>query len=210
MDKEQGTVGASRQAFFDHHARQWDELCGPDEVVRLSRLVEYLPLESAQDVLDVGCGTGVLWPLLRPRLGDHGMIVAIDLSFQMLREGRRRGDGEILAMQADAHSLPFASGIFGLVTCFATFPHLSDQALGMREMGRVLRDGGEVWILHLMSSNEIARHHGDAGTAVAHDVLPSREGMRSMMESAGIECLDIVDEPGRYTAVGRKRREDRS
>ena len=54
--------------------RQWREL-----------LVQRLPVERGDTVLDVGCGTGLCLPLLQRKLGPTGAIVGIDASEQMLQ-----------------------------------------------------------------------------------------------------------------------------
>jgi len=196
----------SKREFFDHHAPDWDRLYEPEALARLSQLIADLPFGSARRVLDVGCGTGVLWPLLRGRLSTNGTLAAIDLSYEMLSQASAKREADVLAIHADAHWLPFASETFELVICFATFPHLGNQDAAMGEMGRVLRQGGELWIIHLMSREEIARHHRSAGPEVQHDTLPDHYSMEQMMESAGIEPIEIVDVPSRYVARGRKRK----
>jgi SAM-dependent methyltransferase len=47
---------------------------------------------------------------------------------------------------ADAHRLPFASGTFDLALAMNVFEHLRSPHDAAREIGRVLRPGGEVWI----------------------------------------------------------------
>ncbi len=59
--------------------RQWREL-----------LVERLPVQRGDTVLDVGCGTGLCLPLLQHKLGPTGTIVGIDASEQMLHVAATR------------------------------------------------------------------------------------------------------------------------
>src|ERR1700694_5628720 len=54
------------------------------------RLVDLLPLRSGDVVLDVGCGSGLCFPLLQARIGPGGRIVGIDQSPQMLATARSR------------------------------------------------------------------------------------------------------------------------
>ncbi|MFM9432783.1 class I SAM-dependent methyltransferase, partial [Arthrobacter sp. MP_2.3] len=48
---------------------------------------------TGQQVLDIGCGTGLNFPLLQQRVGASGTIVGIDRSAEMLHHARRRGGG---------------------------------------------------------------------------------------------------------------------
>src|SRR2546426_534850 len=70
-----------------------------------------LPLDGAELVVDVGCGTGRLTEQLLARL-PLGRVVAIDQSANMLDTARAyltdRGAGHIEFVQADASALPLA------------------------------------------------------------------------------------------------------
>ncbi|PPK98145.1 demethylmenaquinone methyltransferase/2-methoxy-6-polyprenyl-1,4-benzoquinol methylase [Kineococcus xinjiangensis] len=68
--------------------------------------VEGLRLRPGDRVLDVGCGTGLNFPLLQRRIGEGGRIVGVDASAAMLgqaaRRARRRGWGNVELVEADA------------------------------------------------------------------------------------------------------------
>ena len=48
------------------------------------QLVEQLPVQRGDTVLDVGCGTGLCMPLLQDKVGSTGAIVGVDASADML------------------------------------------------------------------------------------------------------------------------------
>jgi SAM-dependent methyltransferase len=54
------------------------------------QVVDLLPLRGGDVVLDVGCGTGLCFPLLQARVGAGGTIVGIDESPQMLAVAHRQ------------------------------------------------------------------------------------------------------------------------
>lgn len=56
--------------------------------------MDLLPLRSGDVVLDLGCGTGLCFPLLEARIGPQGRIVGVDQSPQMLAIARTRLQGE--------------------------------------------------------------------------------------------------------------------
>ena len=61
------------------------------------QLVDLLPAQPGDTVLDVGCGTGLCMPLLQEKIGATGTIVGVDASAQMLdvaaeRVAERRWD----------------------------------------------------------------------------------------------------------------------
>jgi ubiquinone/menaquinone biosynthesis C-methylase UbiE len=199
-------AGRSQREFFDSRALEWEYDCYPEEVRgRLADLIPEFGLAPGARVLDVGTGPGVLIPYLRQAIRPEGRICAFDLSFQMVLQARcKRLQEQDLVVQADAHHLPFDASIFDNIICFAAFPHFDDPAQALFEMTRVARSGARVVIAHLLSREELARHHG-GHAAVAEDALPDAEQMGGLFEQAGLEKPLIEDRPGRYLATAKKR-----
>jgi ubiquinone/menaquinone biosynthesis C-methylase UbiE len=113
--------------------------------VRAWRRKQWQMVEGAR-VLEVGVGTGKnveFWPADR-------RISAIDLTPGMLEFARqkvnqlRRDDDLRLG---DVQSLEFASGTFDTVVATFLFCSVPDPVLGLREVGRVVRPGGQVLLL---------------------------------------------------------------
>ncbi len=70
----------------------YDVLSAEWPVYRIGRLaaIRALHLRPGHRVLDVGCGTGLNFPLLRAAIGPRGHIVGVDASASMLRQAHRR------------------------------------------------------------------------------------------------------------------------
>ena len=99
-------------------------------------------------VLDLCCGTGDMATALRRRMLSSGVLFGADFSHEMLRRGRHKfAEHNIAAVEADALQLPFRSNQFDLVTSAFGFRNLANYDHGLREIHRVLRDGGEFGIL---------------------------------------------------------------
>ena len=64
--------------FFDNIAPHWDddEILSTPEKVR--SILNKLPIEEGDDILDLGTGTGILIPFLKERIGNQGSITAVD------------------------------------------------------------------------------------------------------------------------------------
>ncbi|RLC93267.1 MAG: ubiquinone biosynthesis protein UbiE, partial [Chloroflexi bacterium] len=80
-----------RRQFFDQAAADWDALEVKETHVRLREIVAELTIAPEAAVLDVGCGTGILLPLLRESVNGDGRIVALDLSGEMLKRALGKG-----------------------------------------------------------------------------------------------------------------------
>ncbi|NUP59888.1 MAG: methyltransferase domain-containing protein [Pseudarthrobacter sp.] len=93
----------------------YDAFSGEYPVYRAGRDrgIEALAPRPGDEVLDVGCGTGLNFPLLQERIGPAGMIVGIDRSARMLEQARRRaaraGWKNVILIQADAVLLDAAA-----------------------------------------------------------------------------------------------------
>jgi SAM-dependent methyltransferase len=97
-------------------------------------------------VLDVGCQTGAL-PIALSRLGASVTGVDVD---EKLIEGARiraRGHGVEPSFQVSlAESLPFADASFDAVTFVDVIEHVADARAAVREIARVLRPGGTLYL----------------------------------------------------------------
>lgn len=107
------------------------------------RLADAAGVESAQRVLDVGCGTGVLARELATRLAPGGSVVGLDPNEGMLRVASRIEDG-IEWRPGRAEALPFEDGAFDAVLSQFALMFFEDPADALREMARVTRPGGRI------------------------------------------------------------------
>lgn len=63
----------NHREYFDRLAAEWDELLGGEILARLKEIVAGLEIEPGSRVLDLGCGTGVLFPMLLERVVTNGL-----------------------------------------------------------------------------------------------------------------------------------------
>ena len=118
-------------------------------------------IQPGQRVLDVCAGTGDLALLCAKRQSGDGVIVGIDMNREMLEGAQRKRRArrlDVTWFQGDAQALPFADRSFDRVTIGFSTRNLSDLAVGLQEMVRVLRPGGQLIILETgYPSNPILR-----------------------------------------------------
>lgn len=116
------------------------------------------PPDNPPLILDLGCGTGGTFPLLR----RFGTVVGLDASLTALRFAYRRGKTTLVL--GDGQHLPFASASFDLVAVLDVLEHLDDDEGALREIFRVLKKGGAVVFtvpafMSLWSVHDIALEH---------------------------------------------------
>lgn len=102
---------------------------------------------AGKDVLDIGCGSGVLSCLMARR---GARVSAVDITDQGVRMCARNASVqgiEVKVVRGDAERLPLADDSFDYVLSWGVLHHSSDTERAVREVGRVLRPGGRGLIM---------------------------------------------------------------
>ena len=124
-------------------------------------------LESAQLVLDIGCGVGAFLSLVAAR-GAHAF--GLDASEALLEVARRRlPDADLRA--GDMEALPHDDDTFDLVTGFNSFFFANDIVAALREAGRVAKPGAPV-VIQVWGSHE--RNDLEAMKEIVRPFMPPR------------------------------------
>ena len=105
-----------------------------------------LPRNADRKILDAGCGTGGNLKWLKAYAGN-GEVIGIDLVTDALNFCTKQGTPNLV--QASVTHLPFLDSSFDLVTSFdvlVQLPKPDSDTTAIREMYRVLRPGGHVFV----------------------------------------------------------------
>ena len=113
-------------------------------LVHLRAYDEAVAHAAGRDVLDVGCNTGYgtvrFVPVAR-------RVVGVDVSPGAIDAARLRAtDGRPEFVLTSGAALPFPDHSFDLVTSFQVLEHVSDPVAYLRELARVMRPGGELFL----------------------------------------------------------------
>jgi SAM-dependent methyltransferase len=100
-------------------------------------------IRTGSNVLDVGCGTGVLAREALRRVGQEGRVVGLDLNTGMLAVAART-EPNVEWRQGDAASLPFEDASFDVVVSQFALMYFPDRVASLREMWRTLAPGGRL------------------------------------------------------------------
>jgi len=122
------------------------------EQERLSRLneltnrqfTEFLELEETSSVLEVGSGLGILASEVA-RLVPRGEVFGVEYSPEQLSKAESSRPN-LRFVRGDAHALDFEDARFDVVYCRYVLEHLADPPRALREMWRVLKPGGKVFL----------------------------------------------------------------
>lgn len=108
-------------------------------------LVERAHPAAGERLLDIACGTGIVARTAYERMGT-GRVVGIDINAGMLEiaRGSRPNGTAIEWFEGSALALPFPDGSFDVVLCQLGLQFFSDKPMALREMHRVLVQGGRL------------------------------------------------------------------
>ncbi|WP_375200565.1 class I SAM-dependent methyltransferase [Bacillus sp. RS11] len=108
-------------------------------------------IKDGDQVLDIGCGGGNILRSLS-KMNPSGTIYGIDFSDQAVQESIKTNEtdvanGKVIVTQASVSSIPYTDKFFDTITAFQTHYFWPDLANDVKEVFRVLKDGGKFIII---------------------------------------------------------------
>ncbi|HDL02532.1 MAG TPA: class I SAM-dependent methyltransferase [candidate division Zixibacteria bacterium] len=194
-----------RKKYFEACADEWDKSFTAEDYEILSFLIDSFNISKKAKIADLGCGTGIMFDMLRRKVGSDGMIVGVDFSGRMVKKARQNFPFDnVYEVDGDVEDLPLQSGSFDMAISFAAFAHFTNQKKVMEEASRILKQGGKFHIIHLSGSKELVEFHQQVGGPVAQDHLPADADMMKLFEHGHFLDVKIQDHPGLYLASATK------
>jgi ubiquinone/menaquinone biosynthesis C-methylase UbiE len=128
-DESKSAESARLISLYRKRAKRYDRsaillyLLGFRHEAYRKRAIKCLALEAGDTVVDLGCGTGLSFSLLRAQIGPSGKIIGVDLTDAMLEQARLRiaahGWLNIELVKSDVTDYVFPQGVDGIFSAFA-------------------------------------------------------------------------------------------
>jgi len=151
-------------------------------------------------VLDVACGTGVLFADYMARNTAH--VTAVDISPEMARIAGSKAEGtpiSVLCGDAQALNLPEP---FDCCVIYNAFPHFTSPEMLIARMAALLRTGGTLCIAHGMSLDALHKHH-ERARSVSREMFTA-EALSAMM-APYFDVETAVSDDEKFVIAGTKR-----
>ena len=192
--------------------------------------IELSAVRPGQTVLDIAGGTGDLSARFSKLVGAEGKVILADINASMLQVGRDKlldagAFGNLHMVQCDAQYLPFPDNSVDCITIAFGLRNVTDKALALRSMERILKPGGRLLILEFSKpTSPLLEKIYDTysfrilpmmGRLVANDEEsyrylaesirkhPDQETLMAMMEDAGFVDCQYHNMTGGIVAVHR-------
>ena len=187
--------------FFNRCSSTWDaEMVLHEELI--AAILQNAGIRPGMDVLDVACGTGVLFPFYL----EHGVnaVTGIDISPEMIRlAGEKfRGEERVHLICGDAEEYS-GSAEYDMVMVYNAFPHFSDAEKLIAALASHLKQGGRLSIAHGMSRERVIAHHEGSARHVSQ-ILPPAEELAELLR-AQFDVDVVLSTASMYQVCGTKR-----
>ena len=186
--------------FFDHLAPQWDaDMIRSDEII--DTILNGANICQNMDVLDVACGTGVLFPDYLAR--KVASVTAVDISPEMVKIAASKFPNDnITVLCADVEELPVGQQ-FDCIMVYNAFPHFPDPQKLIATLSEHLKPGGTLTVAHGMSRAQIDHRHEGAASKVSVGLM--HEDALADIFSQHLTVTVKISNDRMYQVTGTKR-----
>ena len=185
--------------FFDKCAPWWDEDMVRNEDL-ITAILDNGGIQEGIHVLDVACGTGVLFPDYLQR--KVASVTGIDISPEMAKIAQSKFP-EIKVICGDVETVDFSKK-FDAIMVYNAFPHFPDPAHLIKVLANLVKPGGKLSVAHGMSREKLTSHHAGRASKVSIDLLHEKE-LAALMEP--YFDVDVIISNDRMYQVAGVRRE---
>ena len=183
--------------FFNRCAPSWDADLVRNEAV-ISAILDNAGVQAGVDVLDVACGTGVLFPDYLKR--GVASLTAIDISPEMVKLARQKYP-KVCVLCGDVEQTVFDQ-CFDVIMIYNAFPHFPDPARLIGRLARWVKPGGRLSVAHGMSREMLNHHHSGTASRVSVDLLAENE--LAALFAPYFDVDTVISDERMYQVAGRK------
>ena len=138
-------------------------------------LYRKVDIQSKKNILDIGCGTGVITADIASL--TEGEVTGIDIDDKKLEYAKGEVPDRVNLMIADVLHLPFRDCTFDLVVFSIVLTHIHEQQEAVNEMARVTQENGVV----------LATLEPDYAGMLSYPVSKAEPVFEKFMKESGIE-----------------------
>ena len=156
-------------AFFDRCAATWDaEMIKNDAII--GQILDNAEVGPGMTVLDVACGTGVMFDYYLER--NVAGVTGIDISSEMAKiAAAKYADKENVRVICGDVEEETVQEHFDRIVVYNAFPHFPKPKRLIKRLAGLLKEGGRLTIAHGMSREAIDGHHKGSASKVSNGLM---------------------------------------
>ena len=188
-------------AFFDRCAPTWDaEMIKNDAVI--GKILDNAEVGPDMDILDVACGTGVMFDYYLSR--GVSSVTGIDIAPKMAKIAAEKyaGENKVRVICSDVEEYTFDRK-FDRIVVYNAFPHFPYPKRLIKLLAGLLKAGGRLTVAHGMSREAIDNHHSGAASKVSNGLM-SAESLKRIFD-AHFDVEVVISNGYMYQVSGVKR-----
>ena len=165
--------------FFDRCAPTWDaDMIKSDEII--GKILDNAEVGAGMDVLDVACGTGVMFDYYLSR--GVSSVTGIDIAPKMAKIAQEKYAGitNVQVICGDVEEYPFDRQ-FDRVVVYNAFPHFPYPKRLIKTLAGLLKVGGRLTIAHGASREAIDNHHNGPASKVSNGLMTA-ESLKKLFD----------------------------
>ncbi len=183
--------------FFDSLAPTWDaDMIRDDRII--ATILDKGGVQAGKHILDVACGTGVLF-------GDYlkrnvASVTGVDISSQMVKiAATKYPDSNISVICADVQEYDFGEQ-FDCIMIYNAFPHFPEPDKLFARLSELLKSGGRVTVAHGMSRAKIDAHHQGSASKVSVGLM--EENALAELMGRWLTVDTVISDDEKYIVSG--------
>ena len=187
--------------FFNRCAPTWDgEMRKDDEI--LAAILDNAEVGKGMDVLDVACGTGVLFPHYLKR--NVASVTGIDISPEMAKiaAGKFEAEPKVRVICGDVEETDFDRK-FDRIVVYNALPHFPKPKRLIKVLSTLLKEGGRLTIAHGASRETVDAQHSGAASKVSSGLMRAEELVKLFDPYFDVEIM--ISNRKMYQVSGVKR-----
>jgi ubiquinone/menaquinone biosynthesis C-methylase UbiE len=161
-------------SLYNLTAEMYERRYAEEQTVKYKAALKHILINRDSKVLDVGCGTGLLFSHIA---AEAQTVLAIDISSKLLQQAKAHSKGfcRVHLVQADADHLPFINNQFNVLFAFTVLQNMPKPLETLNEIKRNAQQGAVIGVTGLKK-------------------VFSLEALQALLQDAGLQIVYIEDD----------------
>ena len=158
---------------YDLTAEMYEMRYAEEQAAKYKAALEHLHMNRANRVLDIGCGTGLLFSQIA---AEAQTVVGVDISSKLLLQAKERARQfrNVHLVQADADHLPFKNNHFNIVFAFTMLQNMPKPSETLNEIKRNAQQAASIVVTGLKK-------------------VFSLDAFQALLQDAGLQVISLED-----------------